>query len=102
DREQLRAELDRLGDELINDGAAPAALARLQALRELRAELDIVLGRSMQVARAAEHDWADIGGALGMSGQAASERYRRHHQLPDPRPGRDRPVRRGTYRPRDE
>lgn len=92
-------------EELLGTLGAPgadAALERLRAIRRLRRVLHAVEARALYDARLAEHDWADIGAALGMSGQAAGKRARTHHQLDDPRPdpATGRPRRRGRYRPR--
>lgn len=101
DDEAVRARLEALLDELATPGA-DAALERLRAIRRLRGVLHAVEARALYAARLAEHDWADIGAALGMSGQAAGKRARTHHQLDDPRPdpATGRPRRRGRYRPR--
>ncbi|QGK68726.1 hypothetical protein GIY23_03420 [Allosaccharopolyspora coralli] len=87
------------------EGAAPeqgVAAERLAVVRQVREGLDLFEADALVAARQAGLDWAEIGAALGMSGQAAGKRARQRYQLTDPRTDRDtgRPRTRGTYRPR--
>lgn len=97
----LPQRVDDLLAELEPDDGDPA-LQRLRALRQLRHTLAAIEAHALHQARAAEHDWADIGTALGMSGQAAGKRFRQHHQLTDPRLDTTtrRPRTRGPYHQR--
>lgn len=90
---ELARRLRALADEAVDRRGTEGPLARLETLRKLRTLLDTAEGEAMHTARAGEHDWAELGAALGLTGQGAGFRYRRHHQLPDPRPGGSRPAR---------
>ena len=97
-RERVRALLKDTAEDVDSD----VALERLRAIRQVRQALDTFESAAMYAARDAGTDWAEIGGALGMSGQAAGKRYRQRHQLTDPRTDATtgRPRERGTYQPR--
>lgn len=95
--------LARVRGLLAETTVEPDALEQLAAIRAVRRALDAEEARAIQRARVSEHDWSVIGAALGMSGQAAGHRARRHHQLDDPRREADtgRPATRGRYRRRE-
>ncbi len=98
DDAELARRLRVLADEAAYRRGTGGPLGRLELLRRLRTVLDTAEGQAMAEARAAEHDWAQLGAALGLTGQGAGFRYRRHHQLTDPRPGGNRPRRRPRSR----
>ncbi|MEU5853530.1 hypothetical protein [Saccharopolyspora shandongensis] len=97
-RERVRALLA----EAAVDADSGVALEQLRTIRQVRQALDTVEAAAMYGAREAGTDWAEIGAALGMSGQAAGKRARQRHQLRDPRAdsATGRPRTRGSYRPR--
>jgi len=51
-------------------------LDRLRRCRELAALLPVVEGQAVAEARAGGESWASIGQALGVTGQAVSQRFR--------------------------
>lgn len=65
-RRMLRAAAKRVGE-----GDEP----ELAQLADLRAELDMAIGHAITAQRANGRSWADIGFALGISRQAAQQRY---------------------------
>lgn len=93
DDAELARRLRALADEAAERRAGAGPLERLATLRKLRTLLDTAEGEAMHAAREAEHDWVELGAALGLTGQGAGHRYRRHHQRVDPRPGGSRPGR---------
>lgn len=87
--DELAWRLRALADDALAQRRSHAnALDRLSLLRRLRTVLDTAEGDATATARRQGHVWADVGGALGMSGQGAAKRLRTHHQRSDP--GRDR------------
>lgn len=90
---ELARRLRALADEAAYRRSQGGPLDRLALLRQLRTLLDTAEGEAMSEARAADYDWAELGTALGLTGQAAGQRLRRHHQRADPRPGGSRPRR---------
>lgn len=50
-------------------------MAQLGALAQASRDLNEALSLSVELARSRGASWADIGGALGVSKQAASQRY---------------------------
>lgn len=66
----LRRQLAGLSARASDGDTAP--LVELQALA---GEIDAALAASVSAARAAGHTWASIGGELGMTRQAAQQRW---------------------------
>lgn len=83
--DELAERLRKLADEALAQRGTGGPLERLTLLRRLRTLLDTAEGDAMQHARRHGYVWAAIGDALGVSGQAAGQRFRRHHQRTDPR-----------------
>lgn len=103
--EEFRHTQDRMRELLAaaaGEVETDVALERLRTIRQAREAVDTFEADALHAARAAGCDWSEIGGALGMSGQAAGKRARQRYQLTDPRtdPATGRPATRGTYRPR--
>ncbi len=96
--ERVRALLADAAEDVDHD----VGLERLRTIRQARQALDVFEADAIYQARRHDTDWAEIGGALGMSGQAAGKRARQRHQLDDPRAHAvtGRPRTRGFYRPR--
>lgn len=67
---QLRATIHRAGS-IQPEGAA---LQQLRTLQLLQAQLSRAISAALPEARAAGHSWAEIGGALKVSPQAAQQR----------------------------
>lgn len=87
-REHLAAALDAaepgLAARLADDPAAHLDLVALA--RDARSETDVLLGAAVASARAAGCTWEQVGGVLGMTKQAAQQRYGRRDELAVPEP----------------
>ena len=70
-------------------------LDRLRRCRELAALLPVVERQAVAEARAAGESWASIGQALGVTGQAVSQRFR-PAGIPGGRKGRPAAARQST------
>lgn len=70
---------ERLIESVDGQGASPAPLDRLRAAADLSRQLstlaDRLLDHYVTIARAAGVSWAEIGGVLGVSKQAAHQRF---------------------------
>jgi hypothetical protein len=64
----------------VNGAARP--LHRLDTLRKRRADIEIAVMQAVEAARAAGASWSAVGTALGVSAQAAQQRYGGRLRLP--------------------
>ena len=60
------------------DHGSFAILEDLERLKGLRTEVDDMILKAVRKARKAGFSWYDIGPAMGVSRQAAAEKYARH------------------------
>ncbi|WP_199421486.1 hypothetical protein [Actinotalea solisilvae] len=92
-RDHLAAALDAaepgLAARLADDPAAHLDLVALA--RDARGETDVLLAAAVASARAAGCTWEQVGGVLGMTKQAAQQRYGRRDELSVPVPPSDGP-----------
>ena len=72
--------------ELLADAGGPNPRLALASVKALADELDWLLVRAVHLARAEHYDWARIGRLLGVSRQAARQRFERLAPLVDPLP----------------
>lgn len=87
---------DRLTDLARLAEAAPSALERLAALRELASAVAAETLTAVDAAREDGESWSRIGDALGVSKQAARQRFTRRETVA---PDRRREARRAADRP---
>lgn len=72
--------------QLLADAGGPNPRLALASVKALADELDWLLVRAVHLARAEHYDWARIGRLLGVSRQAARQRFERLAPLVGPLP----------------
>lgn len=88
DSAELAHRLRELARQAASHGDDVGPLEQLALLKRLRWAMSLAEGEALFDARLADHEWAEIGDALGMSPQGVGQRYRRHGRR-DPRPLRN-------------